>query len=121
MTVAKLRGARGRKYSEQANVRAARVIPLRPEVVALARRVAMEERAWAVRSQQRIDCWTGGAGSPDQQWRDRHGIWRPARRPPPRRRRISFNEDCCGCMSIVVHKRLLDMRWTPKSVKTLSV
>jgi hypothetical protein len=37
MTVAKLRGARGRKYSERANVRAARVMPLRPEVVALAR------------------------------------------------------------------------------------
>jgi hypothetical protein len=31
------------------------------------------------------------------------------------------NEDCCGCMSIVVHKRLLDMRWTPRAKKTISI
>jgi hypothetical protein len=53
-------------------------MPLRPEVVALARRVAMAERAWpSVRSSVPLSrCWTEGAGSPDQQWLDRQGIWR---------------------------------------------
>jgi hypothetical protein len=54
---------------------------------------------------------------------DRQGSMetRAGSRPPPDIVAQASNEDCCGCMSIVVHKRLLDMRWTPKPIKTVSV